>query len=46
MRLISVRTLGGDDALGVTAGSSWMPAADLDANGPATMQVEQLAVAS
>ena len=38
MRLISFRTSDGHDALGVVAGSSWIPAAALLPAGPATME--------
>ena len=38
MRLISFRTSDGHDALGVVAGSSWIPAAALLPDGPATME--------
>jgi 2,4-didehydro-3-deoxy-L-rhamnonate hydrolase len=38
MRLISFRTSDGHDALGVVAGSSWLPAETLLPGGPATME--------
>jgi hypothetical protein len=38
MRLISSQTSDGHDALGVVAGSSWMPAMPLLPAGPATME--------
>jgi 5-carboxymethyl-2-hydroxymuconate isomerase len=37
MRLISVRAPGGDDALGIVAASTWMPAAALVPGGPTSM---------
>ncbi|MFL5690116.1 MAG: fumarylacetoacetate hydrolase family protein [Chloroflexota bacterium] len=38
MRLISFQTSDGHDALGVVAGSSWIPAVSLLPTGPATME--------